>query len=168
MATSIASPSAAGRRYALLVLAVAYMFNFIDRTILSILLPSIRNEFHAGDAMLGFLAGPAFALFYVALGVPIARLADRVNRRNLIALAVALWSAMTVLCGMAANIWQLALARVGVGIGEAGGNPPSLSIIADLYPPETRSAAVGLYTIGISAGIMIAFMSGGWIVGHIG
>ncbi len=168
MPTSIALPSAAGRRYALVLLTVAYMFNFIDRTILSILLPAIRDEFRVGDAVLGFLAGPAFALFYVAMGVPLARLADRVNRRNLIALAVAVWSAMTVLCGVAAGVWQLALARVGVGIGEAGSNPPSHSIIADLYPPERRSAAMGFYTLGISAGIMLAYLGGGWIVQNVG
>lgn len=168
MTNELALPAAAGRRYALVVLTVAYMFNFIDRTILSILLPAIRDEFRVGDAVLGFLAGPAFALFYVTLGVPIARLADRVNRRNLIALAVATWSAMTALSGIAANVWQLALARIGVGIGEAGGNPPAHSIIADLYPPERRSAAMGFYTLGISAGIMLAYLGGGWVVQNVG
>ena len=141
------------RRYALGVLAVVYMFNFIDRQILAILLPSIKNEFQVSDTALGFLVGTAFALFYVSLGVPIARYADRSNRRNLIALAVAVWSGMTALSGMAANFWQLALARVGVGIGEAGCSPPAHSMIADMYPPEQRSSAMGVYTLGISAGI---------------
>jgi MFS family permease len=140
------------------------MFNFIDRQILAILLPSIKEEFQVGDAVLGLLAGTAFALFYVVLGVPIARLADRTNRRNLIALAVAVWSGMTALSGFAANIWQLALARVGVGIGEAGCSPPAHSMIADLYPPEQRSSAMGVYTLGISAGIMLAYLAGGWFV----
>jgi len=156
------------RRYAMAVLAVVYMFNFIDRYILAILLPAIREEFQVGDTWLGLLTGTAFALFYAAVGIPVARYADRVNRRNLIALAVAVWSGMTALCGLAANVWQLALARIGVGIGEAGCNPPAHSIIADLYPPEKRSSAMGLYTLGIAAGIMFAYLAGGWVAQNIG
>lgn len=162
--SGVAPISLAARRYALAILAIVYMFNFIDRQILAILLPSIKEEFQVGDAVLGLLAGTAFALFYVILGVPIARLADRTNRRNLIALAVAVWSGMTALSGFAANIWQLALARVGVGIGEAGCSPPAHSMIADLYPPQQRSSAMGVYTLGISAGIMLAYLAGGWVV----
>jgi len=152
----------------MVVLAVVYMFNFVDRQILSILLPAIREEFQVGDTVLGLLAGTAFAMFYVVLGVPIARLADRVNRRNLIALAVAVWSGMTALSGLAVNIWHLVLARIGVGIGEAGCSPPAHSMIADLYPPEKRSTAMGFYTLGISAGIMLAYLAGGWVVQNIG
>ena len=158
----------AARRYALVILAIVYMFNFIDRQIMAILLPAIREEFGVSDAWLGFLAGTAFAMFYIVLGIPVARYADRHNRRNLIALAVALWSGMTALCGMAANFWQLALARIGVGVGEAGCSPPAHSMIADLYPPEQRSTAMGIYTVGISAGIMLAFLLGGWVVQNIG
>ena len=164
----IAGISRGARRYAMVVLAVVYTFNFVDRQILSILLPAIRDEFQVGDTVLGLLAGTAFALFYVVLGIPIARLADRVNRRNLIALAVAIWSGMTALSGLAANVWQLALARVGVGIGEAGCSPPAHSMIADYYPPEKRSTAMGFYTLGISAGIMLAYLAGGWVVQNIG
>ena len=160
--------STAARRYALAVLAVVYMFNFIDRQILAILLPAIRDEFLVSDTILGLLAGTAFALFYATLGVPIALLADRWNRRNLIALALAVWSGMTALSGLAANIWHLALARIGVGIGEAGCSPPAHSMIADLYPPEQRSTAMGFYTLGISAGIMIAYLAGGWVAQNIG
>jgi len=156
------------RRYAMFILAVVYMFNFVDRQILSILLPAIRDEFKVGDTVLGLLAGTAFALFYVALGVPIARLADRVNRRNLVAAAVAIWSAMTALSGLAANVWYLALARVGVGIGEAGCSPPAHSMIADYYPPEKRSSAMGFYTLGISSGVMLAYLAGGWVTQNIG
>ncbi len=152
----------------MVVLAVVYMFNFIDRQILAILLPAIRDEFLVSDTILGLLAGTAFALFYATLGVPIALLADRWNRRNLIALALAVWSGMTALSGLAANIWHLALARVGVGIGEAGCSPPAHSMIADLYPPEQRSTAMGFYTLGISAGIMVAYLAGGWVVENIG
>ncbi len=168
MQTDGASISTAARRYAMVVLAVVYMFNFIDRQILSILLPAIKDEFQVGDTILGLLAGTAFALFYVIMGIPIARIADRVNRRNLIAAAVALWSGMTALSGLAANIWHLTLARIGVGIGEAGCSPPAHSIIADLYPPEKRSSAMGFYTLGISAGVMMAYLAGGWVVQNIG
>ncbi len=156
------------RRYALFILAVVYMFNFVDRQILAILLPAIRAEFQVSDAWLGFLVGPAFAMFYIILGIPVARYADRHNRRNLIAAAVALWSAMTALSGLAANFVQLALARVGVGIGEAGCSPPAHSMISDYFPPEQRSTAMGVYTIGISAGIMLAYLAGGWVVQNIG
>ncbi len=167
-ATRPGEASPAARRYAMLVLAIVYMFNFVDRQILAILLPAIKAEFDVGDAYLGFLTGTAFAIFYVTLGVPIAQYADRCNRRNLIAAAVALWSAMTVVSGFATNILQLTLARIGVGVGEAGCSPPAHSMIADYYPPEKRSTAMGFYTIGISAGIMLAYLGGGWIVESMG
>jgi len=160
--------SAASRRYAMVVLAVVYMFNFIDRQILAILLPAIRDEFGVSDASLGFLTGTAFAMFYITLGVPIAQYADRCNRRNLIAAAVALWSGMTALSGLAANFVHLTIARIGVGIGEAGCSPPAHSMIADFYPPEKRSTAMGFYTLGISAGIMMAYLGGGWVAQNVG
>jgi len=156
------------RRYALGVLVVVYTFNFIDRQILAILLPAIKAEFGVGDTVLGFLAGTAFALFYATLGVPIALLADRWNRRNLIALSLTLWSGMTALSGLATNILQLSLARIGVGVGEAGCSPAAHSMIADYYPPEERASAMGIFTLGISFGIMIAFLTGGWVVENIG
>jgi len=156
------------RRYSMVILAIVYMFNFVDRQILAILLPQIRDEFGTSDAYLGFLAGTAFALFYVTLGVPVAQYADRCNRRNLIAASVALWSAMTAVSGLAANIWQLTAARIGVGIGEAGCSPPAHSMIADYFPPEKRSTAMGFYTLGISAGIMTAYLAGGWVAQNIG
>lgn len=156
------------RRYAMVILAVVYMFNFIDRQILAILLPAIRDEFQVSDAVLGFLVGPTFAIFYVTLGIPIARYADRANRRNLLAAAVAIWSGMTALSGMAMNIWQLMLARVGVGVGEAGCSPPAHSMIADYYPPEQRTTAMGFYTLGISSGIMVAYIAGGWFAESYG
>ncbi len=168
MTQSGAPLSVAARRYALFVLAVVYMFNFVDRQILAILLPAIRDEFQVSDTWLGFLTGPAFAMFYIILGIPVARYADRCNRRNLIAAAIALWSAMTAVSGLAANFVQLALARVGVGIGEAGCSPPAHSLIADYYPPEKRSTAMGFYTVGISAGILLAYLAGGWVVQNIG
>ncbi len=160
--------SRAVRRYTLAVLVIVYTFNFIDRQILAILLPSIRAEFGVDDWVLGFLAGSAFALFYATLGVPIALLGDRWNRRNLIAIAVAIWSAMTALSGAATNILQLALARIGVGVGEAGCSPPAHSMISDLYAPEERSTAMGIFTLGISIGIMVAYLAGGWVAQNIG
>ncbi len=152
----------------MVILAIVYMFNFIDRQILAILLPAIRDEFQVGDTVLGFLSGTAFALFYVTLGIPIAQVADRWNRRNLIAAAVAVWSGMTALSGFAQNIVHLTLARIGVGIGEAGCSPPAHSMISDMYPPEHRSTAMGFYTLGISAGIMLAYLAGGWVAQNIG
>jgi predicted MFS family arabinose efflux permease len=166
--TGAATITPAVRRYALVILAIVYMFNFIDRQILAILLPAIRDEFGVSDVWLGFLSGTAFAMFYIVLGIPFARYADRHNRRNLVAFALALWSGMTALCGVAVSFWHLALARIGVGVGEAGCSPPAHSMIADLYPPEKRSSAMGIYTIGISAGIMLAYLLGGWVVQNIG
>lgn len=160
--------SSRAKRYALGVLVVVYTFNFIDRQILAILLPAIKAEFVVDDKVLGFLAGPAFAILYATLGIPIAFLADRSNRRNLIALALVIWSGMTALSGVATNMMQLIFARIGVGIGEAGCSPPAHSIIADYYAPEQRSTAMGLYTLGISAGIMIAYLAGGWVAENIG
>jgi len=156
------------RNYALGILTVVYMFNFIDRQIMAILLPAIKAEFVIDDWVLGFLAGPAFALFYATLGVPIATLADRFNRRNLIAAAIAIWSAMTALSGLAGSVVTLTLARIGVGVGEAGCSPPAHSMIADYFPPAQRSTAMGIYTVGITLGIMMAYLLGGWVAENIG
>ena len=166
--TPAVDASGSTRRYVLGILTVVYTCNFIDRQILAILLPPIKTEYGVDDWVLGLLAGPAFAVFYATLGVPIALIADRWNRRNLIAIALAVWSGMTALSGAAASVGQLALARIGVGIGEAGCSPPAHSIISDFYPPEQRSAAMGIYTSGISIGIMIAFLAGGWVAQNIG
>ncbi len=149
------------------MLTIGYVFNFVDRQILAILLPAIKLEFGVDDWVLGFLVS-AFALFYVTLGIPIAVLADRWNRRNLIVASLAIWSAMTALSGMAANTLQLALARFGVGIGEAGFSPSAHSIISDMYPPERRTAAMGIFTLGIAIGLMLAYLAGGWVAQNIG
>ncbi len=156
-------PSPSYRRYALGILTVVYVTNFVDRQILSILLQPIKESFGLSDTQLGFLSGIAFALFYATLGIPIAMWADRGNRRNIVALALGVFSVMTVLCGMAQSFFQLALARIGVGVGEAGASPPSHSMIADLYPPEERATAMGIFAIGVNAGILIGFLIGGWI-----
>lgn len=157
------SLSQGARHYALFVLVFVYTFNFIDRQILSILIESIKLELGVSDQAMGFLAGFAFAAFYATLGVPIALWADRGNRRNLIALALTVWSGMTALSGLAQNFWHLALARVGVGVGEAGCSPPAHSLISDYYPPQQRATALGIYSLGIPFGIMFGLLAGGWI-----
>ena len=155
--------SPATRNYALGVLVVVYTFNFIDRQILSILLEPIKLELGLSDTALGLLTGFAFALFYATLGIPIARYADKNNRRNLIALALAIWSGMTALSGLAQNFWQLLAARIGVGVGEAGCSPPAHSMIADYFPAENRATALGIYSLGIPVGILFGFLAGGWL-----
>jgi predicted MFS family arabinose efflux permease len=155
--------SPAVRNYALSVLVVVYTFNFIDRQILSILLEPIKQDLGLTDSALGMLTGFAFALFYATLGIPIARFADRGNRRNLIALALTIWSGMTALSGLAQNFWHLLLARIGVGVGEAGCSPPAHSMIADYFPAENRATALGIYSLGIPFGILFGFIAGGWL-----
>ncbi|MDC0362013.1 MFS transporter [Halioglobus sp.] len=155
--------SAATRRYALLLLTVVYAFNFIDRQLLAILQESVKADLGLSDGQLGLLAGFAFAIFYVTAGIPIARWADRSNRRNIVAGAVFLWSFMTAVSGFAQNYVQLLLARIGVGVGEAGGSPPSHSIISDIFPPEKRASAMGFYSTGVNIGILFGFLLGGWL-----
>lgn len=149
------------RRYVLGILLVVYTFNFIDRQILSILLEPIKKDLMLSDQALGFLAGFAFAAFYATLGIPMALWADRGNRRNLISVSLALWSFMTVACGLAQNFVHLAVARIGVGIGEAGCSPPAHSMIADYYPPHRRATAIGIYALGIPLGVMFGLFIGG-------
>ena len=169
MTTSILKERAHGaRHYVLALLVVVYTFNFIDRQILSILIEPIKTELDLSDTQMGFLTGFAFALFYATLGIPIARFADRSNRRNLIAAALGIWSIMTALSGLALNFWHLLAARIGVGIGEAGCSPPAHSIISDYYPAEQRATALGIYSLGIPVGIMFGLFAGGWINEYFG
>jgi len=149
--------------YALGVLTMVYSFNFIDRQLLAILQESIKADLGLKDAHLGLLTGFAFAAFYVTAGIPIARWADRANRRNIVALAVFTWSFMTSISGLAQNFAQLLLARIGVGVGEAGGSPPSHSMISDIFPPQKRATAMGLYSSGVNIGILFGFLLGGWL-----
>ncbi len=148
-----ASPSA--RKYALVVLTLVYTFNFIDRQLLSILQESIKVDLSLSDSQLGLLTGFAFAMFYVTAGIPIARFADRSNRRNIVAVSVGLWSAMTAVSGLVQNYGQLLAARIGVGVGEAGGSPPSHSIVSDIFPPEKRASALAFYSTGVNLGILV-------------
>ena len=151
------------RNYVLVLLTLVYTFNFIDRQLLSILQESIKLELLLSDSQLGLLTGFAFALFYVTAGLPIARLADRSNRRNIVAVSIGLWSFMTAISGLVQNYSQLLAARVGVGIGEAGGSPPSHSIVSDIFPPEKRASALSFYSTGVNLGILFGFLFGGWL-----
>lgn len=152
-----------GRAWTLGVLTSIYLVNFIDRQMLPILLPQVKAEFGLSDSALGLLVGPTFALFYAALGLPLAVLADRIDRRRLIAASLALFSAMTILCGLVAQFWQLALARVLTGVGEAGTGPASQTMIADLYAPRWRARAQAIYASGSNLGVLVAFAAGGAI-----
>jgi len=156
------------RRYVLGLLFVVYVVNFIDRSVLNILLEPIKREFSPSDTALGFLSGVAFAIFYATLGIPIARWADRGVRRDIIALALVLWSGMTALCGLARTFGQLVLARIGVGVGEAGCSPPAHSVISDYYPPERRGTAFAIYALGIPIGTAFGFFAGGWMAETLG
>ncbi len=147
--------------YVLALLFLAYTFSFVDRQILSILFEPIKLEMGLSDTQLGFLGGLAFALFYATLGLPIAMFADRSVRTRIITASLVVFSLMTALCGLAQNFWQLALARVGVGVGEAGVNPSSHSIIADIFPPERRSTAMGVIAVGANAGMLLGMAAGG-------
>lgn len=156
------------RWYVLLVLTGMYAFNFIDRQILVILQEPIKAELGLTDTQLGLLTGLTFAFFYVTLALPIANLADQKNRRNIITISLSLWSLMTAVSGLAQNFVQLALARIGVGIGEAGGSPPAHSIISDYFSEEKRANAFGVYSSGLYFGYMLGFLLGGWLNESLG
>ena len=145
-------PRAGERWYVLAVLTVVYALNIADRFSISTLIEPIRLELKLTDGGVAFLTGGALALFYVTVGIPVAAWADRSNRRNILAAALALWSGMTALCGLAQNYWQLLLARFAVGIGEAGGTPPSTSILADTFPPTRRPMALTIFALGACLG----------------
>ena len=145
------------RTFALILLTIVYGFNFIDRQILGILAPFIQEDLDLTNTQLGLLIGLAFAIFYTTVAIPIAWLADRYSRVNILSISLATWSAFTALTGLANNFIQIGLARMGVGIGEAGGSPPSHSIISDMFPKEERASALGFYSMGIPLGIMAAY-----------
>ncbi|HEX4181641.1 MAG TPA: MFS transporter, partial [Caulobacteraceae bacterium] len=145
------------------VLAVVYTFNFLDRQLMSILQESIRADLHLSDTELGMVTGLAFALVYTFLGIPIAWLADRTHRVRIIATACAVWSLFSATCGLATSFPMLALARLGVGLGEAGGSPPSYSVIADYFPPNRRGVGLALYSTGVPLGTMFGSAVGAWI-----
>jgi MFS family permease len=145
------------RTFVLVLLTIVYGFNFIDRQIVGILAPFIQKDLGLSNTQLGLLIGLAFATLYTTVAIPLAWLADRYNRVNILSIALATWSGFTALTGLATNFTQIAIARMGVGIGEAGGSPPSHSIISDMYSKEERAGALGVYSMGIPLGIMAAY-----------
>jgi predicted MFS family arabinose efflux permease len=157
-----------GGALALTLLTAVGTINFIDRQVISVLVEPMRAELHFTDTQFGFLTGLSFALFYGIMGVPAAMLADRANRVRLVAFACLLWSLFTGACGFATTFWQLAAARFGVGVGEAGGTAPSLSILADYYPPHRRAAVIGLFTANGPLGVFLGASLGGWAAGQWG
>jgi MFS family permease len=163
--SSSASPPAslAYRSYVLVVLVIVYTFNFIDRQIVGILAVPIKTELHLSDSQLGLMGGLAFALFYTFLGIPIARLADRVSRTGIMTAALALWSLMTAVCGLTHSFAQLFMARLGVGVGEAGGVAPAYSLICDYFPLKERARALSVYSFGIPLGSAAGIALGGFI-----
>lgn len=159
------TPKKSYRTIVLLLLTLVYGFNFIDRQIVGILAPFIQADLDLSNTQLGLLIGLAFAAFYTILGIPLAFLADRMNRVTLLSLALATWSGFTALTGFAQNFMHIALARVGVGIGEAGGSPPSHSMISDFYSKDERAGALGVYSLGIPLGIMSAYFLTAFLLG---
>src|SRR3954462_6969530 len=151
----------------LLILLLAYIFNFIDRQIIGVLALPIKADLQLSDKQLGLMGGIAFALFYSGLAIPIAWLADRRSRVRIIAWSVGLWSLFTALCGVTQNFWQLFLARMGVGIGEAGGVAPSYALISDFYPKEKRGRALAFFSLGIPIGSALGVFFGAWLASHL-
>lgn len=154
--------------YVLAVLFLVTMLNFLDRQIISILAEPIKRDMGLSDKQIGLMTGLSFALFYTTLAIPVAALADRWNRSKIIAIAVTIWSIMTLLCGVAGNFLQMFLARIGVGIGESAAAPASHSLIADLFPPERRAGALGILGMSVPIGAFLAYAGGGWVAEHFG
>ncbi len=157
-----------GAHLALALLTLAMFLNYLDRFLLAVMVQPIKEELHLSDSQIGLLTGFAFSIFYAGVGLPLARLADRGSRRNILACAVVVWSTMTALCGMAQNLPQLLLARLGVGAGESGCLPIAHSLIGDLYPRERRAFALAVFTAGGSAGMLGGFALGGALQAEVG
>ena len=162
------APSPAYRRYVLCLLLVVYALSFLDRQIVNILAEPIKRDLHLADWQMGAMTGLAFALLYTTLGVPLARLSDRGNRGWIISGSLLVWSGFTVLCGFSANFIQLLMARVGVGVGEAGCSPPAQSLIAEMTPREQRGKALGFYAMGVPIGSLMGMLVGGLLAQHYG
>jgi len=168
--TATSATPAVNVRYVLFILLVVYIFNFLDRQIVAILAEPIKRDLDLSDTQIGLMTGLAFALFYTFLGIPLARYADRsnTNRVGLIAISLAVWSGFTALCGIAHNFTQLLLARIGVGVGEAGCTPAAHSLITDLVPKEKRASAISFYGLGIPIGSLLGTLAGGFLADSLG
>jgi predicted MFS family arabinose efflux permease len=151
------------RKVMLAMMTAAYTLNFVDRTIIASIGQAIKIDLKLTDTQLGLLGGLYFALLYTILGLPLARLAERVSRVNIIAVAILIWSGFTALCGLATSYFWLALFRFGVGVGEAGLSPPAHSVISDSYEPRRRASALAIYSLGVPIGVMIGAVAGGWL-----
>ena len=157
-------PSSGYAWYVVGVLTVAYIFSFIDRQILSLMVGPIQHDLGIGEKQMSLLMGFTFAVFYAFFGIPLGRLADTGSRRVIISVGVAVWSVMTAGCGLAKTFWQLAFMRMGVGVGEASLSPSAYSLISDYFPPQRRSTAMSVYSMGIYIGAGMAFILGGFVV----
>jgi MFS family permease len=155
-------------RWVLAMLTLAYVFNFLDRSIINVLSQSIKVEFALTDFQIGLLGGFFFAVFYTTCGIPVARLAERGDRVSILSGAIVIWSGMTALCGLATGFWTLALFRLGVGVGEAGCAPPAQAMISDFYPANRRASAMGIYALGVPIGTLIGTVAGGWLANDLG
>ncbi len=153
-------------RRALAILVAVNVMSQLDRQIMNVLVEPVRRDLGLSDAEIGLLVGVAFALFYSIAGLPIARIADRGNRRNLIAIALSIWSLMTAFCGLARNFVELFVARIGVGVGEAGCAPPAQSLISDYFPVRQRARALSIYQLGVTIGILVGSIGGGFLSDH--
>lgn len=157
------APSDSYRNYVLFMLLMVGIFAWIDRQIFAMLMQSIKEDLLLTDTQLGILGGMAFGVIYVIVGLPMAWLSDRYSRRNIISLSLALWSGMTALCGAATGYGSLFMARMGVGVGEAGGSPPAQSLLSDYFPAEKRGFALSVYFLYIPLGFFAGYLLGGWI-----
>src|SRR5262245_22194044 len=153
--------------YVVGVLTLAYMFSFLDRQIISMMIAPIKRDFGLSDAQVGFLSGTTFALFYTFFGLPVGRWADTRSRRVLIAVGFVLWSLMTAASGLAQRFWHLLLCRVGVGVGEATISPAAYSLIADYFEPRRRGTAIGVYSFGIYLGSGLSLVCLGLLLGFV-
>jgi MFS family permease len=164
MSAKKAAPSLTYAWFVVAILMIAYVFSFVDRQILNLLVGPIRRDLGISDTQMSLLMGFSFAIFYTILGIPLGRLADNKSRRGLIAVGVVLWSLMTALCGTAKAYWQMFLYRIGVGVGEAALSPAAYSMIADYFPREKRATAISVYGMGIYLGAGLAFVLGGLVI----
>src|SRR5271155_3117108 len=160
-------PSSFAAWYSVAVLLLMYIFSFIDRTTISLIVEPMKRDLQISDTQIGMLQGLAFALLYTFLGLPIARLSDRHNRKAIIAAGVLVWSIMATLCGLARTAVQLFIARIGVGVGEAALSPAAYSMITDSFPRGKLGSAFGVYNIGITIGAGVAFLVGGIVVAAV-